>query len=357
MSVTPWVVVLAGGVGSRFWPLSTAARPKQLLPLAGPRPMLAETLSRLAPLVPAERTLVLTSDALAPEIGALCSALPAENIVREPRAAGTAAALAWGALQIAARDPRAGDAVMLSVHADWWVGDDADFRATLQRAADVAAAQASLVTVGIVPTRPDPGFGYIEPGELVNGARRVARFVEKPTREMAATLIARGCLWNSGIFAWRAGDFLDEIRAHTPELSSALDAARVTSGAEAMAAFYAQATPISVDHGVLERSSRVLVLPGRFPWDDVGTWTALRRVRQRDGAGNVTAGSGTAVLRDVRDSITYADEGSTIVAYGVSDLVIVARGGLVLVTTPERATELKTLVDALPTALREASAG
>ncbi len=356
MTAAPWAVILAGGVGSRFWPLSTPDRPKQLLPLAGERALLSQSLVRLRPLVPPARTLILTNATLAPAIAALAPDLPAENIVREPCAAGTAAALVWAARFAAVRDPSGPEAVLLSVHADWWVGDEADFRATLERAATLAATQASLVTVGIVPTRPDPGFGYIEPGKTVDGARRVVRFVEKPTREVAAALIARGCLWNSGIFAWRAGDFLAEVRAHTPELSGALDAAVAHGAAEpaAMASFYARVTPISVDHGVLERSRRVLVLPGRFPWDDVGTWTALRRIRDRDGAGNVTAGGGTTVLRDARDTIAYADEDCTVVASGVSDLVIVARRGVVLVTTAAQAADLKTVVDALPAAVRDA---
>ncbi|MGH7718935.1 MAG: mannose-1-phosphate guanylyltransferase, partial [Gemmatimonadaceae bacterium] len=243
--------------------------------------------------------------------------------------------------------------VMLCVHADWSIGDPEGFRQTLRRAADVAAAHSSLVTVGIVPSRPDPGFGYIQPGEPVPGdhageARRAARFTEKPDRATAASMVRDGFLWNSGIFAWRAGDFLDEIRAHTPEISRALPAARSGDARR----FFADVTPISVDHGVLERSAKVLVIAGDFGWDDVGTWAALRRIRPRDDRGNVTAGSGTAVLHDAANSVVYA-EGSAVVLYGVSDLVVVARGDLTLVTTTERAADLKSLVDALPASVRD----
>ena len=221
-----WVVVLAGGVGSRFWPLSTPARPKQLLPLATDRALLDDSLRRLAPLAPPERTLVLTNAALVDPIARLAPAIPRDNLVAEPRPAGTAAALAWAASEIAQRSGP--DAVMVCVHADWSIADEAGFRATLERAIAAAERHRSLVTVGIVPDRPDPGFGYIQPGEAAgfsNEIRRVARFVEKPDRARAETMVREGYLWNSGIFVWRAGDFLEEVRAYTPEVAPALDAA------------------------------------------------------------------------------------------------------------------------------------
>jgi mannose-1-phosphate guanylyltransferase len=339
--VSRWAVVLAGGVGSRFWPLSTPQRPKQLLPLVTDSPLLADTARRLAPLVPAERTLILTNPALADAVTRLLPEVPRENIIAEPRAAGTAPALAWAAREIERRD--GGDAVMLCVHADWAVADAEGFRATLARAADAAERHRALVTVGIVPTRPDPGFGYIQPGEPVNGARRVARFTEKPDAAAATRMIAEGYLWNSGIFVWRARDFLDEVRAHAPEVAPHLDA-------DDIARFFAAVRPISVDHGVLERSARVLVIPGDFGWDDVGTWAALARVRERDEAGNAASGHVVAVA--ARDNVVHA-EGNTVVLYGVEDLVVVSRDGVTLVTTVERAADLKTLLDALPADVRD----
>ena len=271
-----WAVILAGGVGSRFWPLSTPQRPKQLLPLVDDAPLLENTLDRLAPLVPPERTLVLTNASLVAPIGALAPQLPGENLIAEPKPAGTAAALTWAAAEIARRDGPG--AVMICVHADWCIADEEGFRDTLARAAEVAERERALVTVGIVPSRPDPGFGYIQPAAAPGGApnaageaRRVERFVEKPDRETAQRMVAEGFLWNSGIFVWRVGDFLDEVRALTPEVAPALDAAGGDIGR-----FFAAVKPISVDVGVLERSRRVLVLPGDFGWDDVGTWAALR---------------------------------------------------------------------------------
>lgn len=343
-----WVVVLAGGVGSRFWPVSTPARPKQLLPLVTDAPLLKDALDRLAPMVPPERTLVLTNAALVPAVRSLAPQLPEQNVVAEPRPAGTAAALTWAAHEIVRRDGR--DAVMISVHADWAVGDPAEFRATLGRAADAAVAFSSLVTVGIVPSRADPGFGYIEPGAPVDATtRRVARFVEKPSRARAEQMWQRGFLWNSGIFVWRAGDFLDEVRALTPEISGALAVAEGGSGS--LEQFFGSVTdPVSVDVGVLERSGRVLVVPGDFGWDDIGTWGALRRVRQADEGGNAVSGNVHAL--DASGNVVHGP-GANVVLYGVHDLVVVVQDGLVLVTTTDRSADLKTLLDSLPPALRD----
>ena len=340
--MTRWAVVLAGGVGSRFWPLSTPERPKQLLPLVDDAPLLRNTLDRLAPLVPAAHTLLLTNAGLVAPIGALAPELPKENIIAEPRPAGTAAALAFAAAEIERRSGR--DATMICVHADWSVGNPEEFRRRLAEAASLAEKHAALVTVGIVPTRPDPGFGYIQPGEVVEGdARRVARFVEKPSRDVATRMVRDGYLWNSGIFVWRAGDFLDEVRAHTPEVAPALAAEGNIE------AFFTAAKSISVDVGVLERSNRVMVLPGDFAWDDVGTWASLHRVRERDGAENALAGSAHAV--ESRGNVVHAEYGQ-VVLYGVSDLVVITQDGLTVVTTMDRAADLKKLVEALPAEVR-----
>lgn len=342
--MTRWAVVLAGGVGSRFWPLSTPERPKQLLPLVNDEPLLVNTLRRLEPIVPAERTLILTSASLIGAIAAIAPNLPMENIIAEPKPAGTAAALAWAALEIERRDGP--DAAMLCVHADWAIGDDEGFRKTLLAAERTAREEDALVTVGVVPTRPDPGFGYIEPGAVTEGGSRVVtRFVEKPDREKAEAMMRNGYLWNSGIFVWTAGTFLEEVRAHTPEVADAFDAAR--SG---LVAFFAAVKPISVDVGVMERSNKVRVLSGDFAWDDVGTWGALRRVKSEDASGNVSSGKVHAL--DSSGNVVHA-EGNDVVLYGVSDLVVVTRDGLTLVTTTDRSADLKTLFETLPREMLE----
>ena len=339
-----WAVVLAGGVGSRFWPLSTPSRPKQLLPLIDERPMLRATLERLAPIIPASQMLILTNASLRDVVRDHAPDVPAANVIAEPRAVGTGGALTWAASEIARRDGP--DAVMLSVHADWAIGDEPGFRAALERAGSLAVKHSSLVTVGVVPSRPDTGFGYIVPGAaLGDGAFRVDRFVEKPTLAAAEQLISQGGLWNSGIFAWRVGDFLDEVRAHSPELAPALAAAR-----DDAARYFELVTPVTVDVGVLERSTRIVVTSGSFGWDDVGTWASLARVRRQDDRGN--AASGPVVLVDANRNVVHA-EGTDVVLYGVSDLVVVSRGGLTLVTTKALAVDLKKLIAQLPDDIRE----
>ena len=343
--MTAWAVILAGGVGSRFWPLSTAERPKQFLPLVTTQPLLTDTLQRMAPLADPAHTLVLTSASLVPGIRRLAPDLPASNILAEPHPAGTAAALAWAAHEIAGRD--GDEAVMISVHADWAIADAEGFRSALRRAAALAEAHHALVTVGVVPVRPDPGLGYIRPGEVVEeDARLVARFVEKPDRERAAEMVREGCLWNSGIFVWRVGDFLSEVRAHCHEIAPALDA----SGGDMHRFFAGVEQKVAVDVGVLERSKHVIVIPGSFGWDDVGTWGALRRVRAADEHGNALAGTVHAV--ESWGNVVHADAGA-VVLYGVSDLVVVTRDGLTLVTTVDRSADLKQLLAALPAGVRD----
>lgn len=339
-----WAVVLAGGVGSRFWPVSTPERPKQLLPLATNNALLSDALARSRALVPPEQTLILTNAGLIDAIAEIASDIPRENLIAEPRPAGTAAALAWAAHEVARRGGR--DAVMLSVHADWAVKDGLGFRAALSRAADAAEKHHALVTVGVVPVRPDPGFGYIQPGEIVEGElRRVARFVEKPDRARAEVMVRDGFLWNSGIFVWRAGDFLDEVAANTPEIAPHLAA----HPDDLNGFFGAVENPISVDVGVLERSSKMMVLPGDFGWDDIGTWAALRRVRALDADDNASSGV-VHTLASARN-VVHAEHGA-VVLYGVSDLVVVVKDGLTLVTTIEKADDLKTLVQSLPPSIR-----
>ena len=342
--MTRWAVILAGGVGSRFWPLSTPERPKQLLPLVNERPLLLNTVDRLRDLVPPSNILILTNASLAQAIATALPDIPAGNIVAEPKPAGTAAALTWAAREI---EKQTGpDSNMVCVHADWAIADDNGFRKALDAAMRVAAEESALVTVGVVPTRPDSGFGYIQPGEKTSsGARKVTRFVEKPNRVRAESMMNEGYLWNSGIFAWRVGDFLDEVRALTPEVAKALPHAE-----NGLDEFFNAVVPVSVDVGVLERSNRVRVLSGDFGWDDVGTWAALRRVKPEDDSGNVTSGEVFAL--DARGNVVHT-EGSAVVLYGVSDLVVVSRDGLTLVTTADRSADLKTLVDSLPASLRD----
>ncbi|HXE57000.1 MAG TPA: sugar phosphate nucleotidyltransferase [Gemmatimonadales bacterium] len=338
-----WAVILAGGSGTRFWPLSTPDRPKQLLPLAGDRSTAEQAVARLEGLVPRERVLVVTGRALVEPLRRALD-LPAGNFLVEPRAASTAPALVWATWEALRRDP---EAEVLSLHADWAVGDDAAFRRTAARALDAARAHGALVTVGIVPSRPETGYGYIVPGEALDGdTARVHRFTEKPDAARALDLIAAGALWNSGLFAWTAGTLLAQIERHTPEIAPRLAALREGRVAE----FFEQVTPVSIDVGLLERSESVIVVRGAFPWDDVGTWDALARVRQRDPRGNVAVGP--VHLHDAEDCVVWSD-GDPIVLSGVHGLVVVRANGRILVLDRRRAADLKQVLDRLPERVRE----
>jgi mannose-1-phosphate guanylyltransferase len=338
-----WAVVLAGGSGTRFWPLSTPQNPKQLLPLTGSTSTAEESIDRLAGLVPKERILVVTGAALADRLRQRLN-LPAPNILVEPRAASTAPALIWATAEAQRRDP---DAEVLSLHADWAIGDGAAFRRTADMALTTARRYERLVTVGVVPSRPETGYGYIVPGPpLGDGARMVARFSEKPDAATALDLMAAGALWNSGLFAWTAERLLLEAAAHTPEVAPHLPALRAGD----IERFFREVTPISIDVGLLERSDSVAVVTGAFAWDDIGTWQALTRVRPKDPSGNVVVGS--VFTHESEDCIIWSDR-DTVVLSGVRDLIVVQANGRILVMPAERAASMKQLLDALPPDIRD----
>jgi mannose-1-phosphate guanylyltransferase len=337
--VSTWAVILAGGAGTRFWPLSTAERPKQLLPLAGDRPLLAQAVRRLGGLVPPDRILILTGPFLVERVTALVPEVPAAQVLAEPRAASTAPALVWGAHWIARRDP---DAQMLSLHADWAIGDEAAFRTTAARALAVAQEHDVLVTVGVKPTRPESAYGYIVPGRpLGRQARRVLRFVEKPTARRAVELRRRKALWNTGLFAWNVERFLTEVGAHARELRKGL--AALSSGD--VAGFFAAVTPVAVDVAVLERTKRLAVVAGTFTWDDIGSWDALFRIRTPDSQGNVAVGNIT-IGDDVKRCVLWS-ESEHLAVSGITDLVVVRANGHTLVMPTGRADRLKALVQRL----------
>jgi mannose-1-phosphate guanylyltransferase len=338
-----WAVLLAGGSGTRFWPLSTPSTPKQLLPLSGAGSTAEEAVERLRGLIPRERVLVVAGEALAARLRTLLK-LPAENFLIEPRAASTAPALIWATWEARRRDP---DAEVLSLHADWAVGDAAAFRRTADAALVTARTHGRLVTVGVVPSRPETGYGYIVPGApLDERARTVARFSEKPDAATALDLMAAGALWNSGLFAWTADQLLAEVERHTPEVAGALPQLQAGD----INGFFAAITPISIDVGLLERSGAVAVVSGAFAWDDVGTWEALARVRPKDAEGNVLVGR--AVAQESHDCVVWAED-DVVVLYGVRDLVVVRANGRVLVMPRDRAAGIKRLLDALPADVRE----
>lgn len=336
--MTTWAVVLAGGSGTRFWPLSTPERPKQLLPLTGGRPLLVEAVERLRGLVPAERTLVLTGPFLAERIGEMLPQLPRENIFAEPRAASTAPALVWAADWIAKREA---DAAMVSMHADWAVRDERAFRSAAKHAVAVATEHDVLVTVGVKPNRNETGYGYIVPGKTLGSARTVRRFVEKPSAARATVLRRRGALWNTGLFAWGVARFLGEAAAHARELRAGWPALRSGDIRD----FFHTVEVAPVDTAVLERTQRLAVVVGTFAWDDIGSWDALLRIRPTDRKGNVVVGNAT-LDDDVRRSVVWI-EGEQLALSGLQDVIVVRANGHMLVMPTGRPDRLKRLVQRL----------
>ncbi|HSG49015.1 MAG TPA: sugar phosphate nucleotidyltransferase [Longimicrobiales bacterium] len=337
-----WVTILAGGVGSRFWPVSTPARPKQLLPLASDRPLMQDTVGRALRLTSPERIRVLTGEHLLAPFRQVVEGLPPGAYLVEPEARGTAPVLAWAAWTLHREDP---EAVLVSLHADHLVEPEEAFLALLREGTELARREGALVTVGATPDRPETGYGYIQPGDSIpgppTGSAWVAAFHEKPDAVTAADYLARGFLWNTGIFLWRADVFLDEIRNHAPEVARALPH---LEGGD-VAGFFRECENISVDVAVLERSRRVAVIPCTFRWDDVGSWASLPRTRPADALGNVAVGECHAL--DSHRNVVFA-EGAPVVLFGVDDLIVVRTRGVTFVARAELASELKRLVGTLP---------
>lgn len=342
----PQVLILAGGVGSRFWPVSTPARPKQLLPLGSDRPLIVDTVSRAERIAGRDRLRILSGGPVADAIQR-ATGVPDSAMLYEPEAKGTCPVLAWAAWVAAQEAP---DTVLISLHADHVIDPEDAFVDLMRDAAALAHAQDLLLTVAIPPTRPEPGYGYIEPGPALDSVGtadgwRVASFHEKPDEKTAAQYVAQGFLWNSGIFVWRADRFLAEVRAHEPAIA---DAFRHLEQGD-VPAFFSACPNTTVDESVLERSPRVGTVRATFAWDDVGSWEALRRTQVADEAGNVVVGAGHVV--DGSGNVVFG-EGGQVVLYDVKDLVVVRTEGVTLVTRRSASPHLKKLLEKLPKEVR-----
>ncbi len=346
-----WAVVFAGGIGTRFWPLATPATPKPVLPLVGGRPLIAETIDRLDPLIPARRVLVVTSADIADAVRSVLPTLPSANILVEASPIGTAAALAWGVNEVRRRAGRT--TTVCAMHSDLAAAFPAALREAVRSAAIVAADERALVCVGVRPVRDEPSFGYIrvagplresEPLDR-GGAACVEEFIEKPDMAATAALVRERALWHSGIVAARASEFLDALAANVPEVAGGLH--RLDAGD--VAGFTARVSPVSIEHGLLERIARLLVIAPEFGWDDVGTWAGLRRVRELDDDGNGALGD--ALFVDATGNVVHAGDGAVVV-FGASRLLVVTRPGLIFVTSLDRAADLKPLLDSLPGSAR-----
>ena len=336
---------MAGGSGTRFWPRSRQRTPKQFLPIVGGQSMLRETVARVAPLVGPSRVVVVAGRSQARAVRAELPRLPARNLLAEPTGRNTAAAIALAALALERRTPGASMVVLPADHA---ISAHGVFRADLRLALRVAEETGSLVTLGLPPTRPETGYGYIRPATAMPGTKgrvsRVASFIEKPNLRRAQALVAEGrVLWNAGIFAWRAADVLEELRAHVPAVVGPLEAA-LGRGGDALAAAYRRIPSVSIDHGVLEHSRRVMVVRARFPWSDVGSWAAVEPFwSTRDGHNTVR---GHALPIDSRGCVVDSPE-RLVALVGVEDLVVVDAGDAVLVCRKDRAQDVRLVVDEL----------
>ena len=328
-----YAVIMAGGTGTRFWPRSRRGLPKQLLPVLGRRSLLQTTCARLRGLVPPSRILVVTRREQAATVRRQLPALPRANVLAEPRGRNTAPCLALAALEITARDPAA---TFVTLPADHTIGDAAGFRATLLEAFAWAGAGGEAVTLGIRPTGPETGYGYVRVGARVGGrAHRVRAFVEKPGPARARRFVAAGdYLWNSGIFVWRATTALDLLERLLPDVLGPLRRARRRPAALARA--YARLPAVSIDVGLMERAPRVLVVRATFPWSDVGTWAALTALGGR-------AGGGPVVAVDARRCLV-ASPARLVALVGVDDLIVVDTPDALLVCRRERAQDVRLVV-------------
>ncbi len=343
-----YAVIMAGGSGTRFWPLSRRNRPKQFLAL-GPdeRSLLRATAERVWDVLPAERTFVVTSEQLREQVERELPELQPEQILAEPEGRNTAPCIGWAATHVKRLDE---DAIMAVLPADHYIRETEAYVETLRRGLE-AATHGDYVTIGIRPGRAETGYGYIEVGsELDPGVFRARRFVEKPNRQRAEQFVANGnFLWNSGMFFFLASRILDAIDQHLPGLGQELqrydEAARAGNEAALVRETYGGLPAVSIDHGIMEKVSAVSVVPGAFEWSDLGSWTSAWELASQDEQANVLPEGAIAV--DASGNFVSAPDGKLIALVGVQDLVVVDAGDALLIVPRERAQDVREVVAAL----------
>jgi len=353
-------VIIAGGRGTRFWPLSRSRKPKQLLKLFGPKTLLDETAERVLSLGGSDRTLIVT---VAEQLNAVrkeLSALPRKNFLAEPEGKNTAPCIGLAALEVIGRDP---NAVMIILPADHWVSDVPAFRRTLKAAAELATRHDRLVTIGIQPAYPETGYGYIVRGKPLTSdgtsdAYHVKRFKEKPDTKIARQLLRQGSLWNAGIFAWKASTLLALIERYQPAIHKSLEKIARAAGGKSLATptpklrsviarEYKKMPSISIDHAILEPAGsegRVLTVPGQFGWSDVGSWAAVHQISPRDADGNAVNGNWLGI--DTKECLIHAPD-RLVVLLGMRNAFVVDTRDALLVGDLKRSQEVRDLVDAL----------
>jgi mannose-1-phosphate guanylyltransferase len=342
-----YAVVMAGGRGERFWPLSTSKLPKPFLPILGSSSLLQDTVSRIQPIVPIERTLISIGTDHFEIARQQLPRIPAENFVVEPVGRDTAACLGFCALHIEQRDP---EGIMLALPADHFVGDESAYLKTIETGIENLEG-ASGVVFGISPTRAETGYGYIlaEKPAICEDSWPVVRFIEKPDAPTAKQYLDSGnYFWNSGMFLWRNRTLLGLFQRHMPEIYSGLCKLRTLLGKSGSRVeinhVFSGLPRISIDFGIMEKTSDLRLVPARFAWDDIGNWAALARTLPSDSGGNISLGSHVAL--ESHGCIVYSQTG-TVATFGVSDLIVVQANGKVLVCSKGKAADLKRLVTAL----------
>jgi mannose-1-phosphate guanylyltransferase len=352
-----YALILAGGSGERFWPLSRRARPKQLLRLVSDKALLEETLARLEGLVPYERILILTNAEQESAVRKLLGGFPKENIIAEPAKRDTAAAVALGTGWVVARDH---EATMLVLPADHVISNRPAFQETLALAADAAEETGELVTIGIKPTWACPGYGYIEQGKQVrlrtrpanDAIRRVVRFREKPNLDLAESFLRKeNFRWNAGMFVWSVPTVLREFNRHAPELADFISQLRAPKNFErALRERFSKLPRISFDYAIMEKADRVLVVEASFDWDDIGSWRAVSNYFEKDKQGN--AANCAVIVLDSSNNIVFEEDGTTIALLGVHDLIVVQTKDALLVCHRHEAEKIKNLIRKLPPELQ-----
>ncbi len=343
-----YAVILAGGRGERFWPLSTYRRPKQLLSLVSEKALLAQAVDRLSGLIPPERVLVLTNADLVEATRVAAPALPEANIVGEPVGRDTAPAVALATALVKARDPKG---VFCILTADHIIGNIDIFQATLRDAMTLAATRNVLITIGIPPTSPATGYGYIEIGDPVEGDggtmfNQARRFVEKPDLDTAQRYVAsEDYVWNSGMFIWSVTSIEKALFQHRPVLASIIDTicqeARAGRLALCLAKIFPEVEKISIDYAVMEKAMNILVARGSFAWDDVGSWNALANHVPADALGNAV--TGRCAMIDSSGNIVYSRDRLTALV-GARNLIVVQADGVTLVCDRSRDQDIKKMV-------------
>lgn len=346
-----YAVIMAGGKGTRFWPRSRERRPKQLLNIVGPRSMLQQTVARLDSLLPPENVLVVAGENHGAEVRNQLSELPSENIILEPVGRNTAACIGLAALLVQHRDP---SAVMIVLPADHLIVDEELFSATLSAAVAVARSRSALVTLGIRPTAPETGYGYIEAGESAGTAQhhtfyRVTSFHEKPDLHRAKQYLEKeNFYWNSGMFVWQAEVVLEAMRSYLPGLHADLHKLKPFLGTAELdpeiTRIYPDLESISIDYGVMEKADNVLVVPADFGWNDLGTWASMTQIWPKDDQHN--AYQGEILALGSQRNVVYSSR-RLCVLLGIDDLIVVDTEDALLVCPVSRAQDVGEVLDLL----------